>query len=107
MSRFERHFFVCQTQRPPMAKPSCGARGAVEVYNRLVEALGARPDLWGKVAVTASGCLGPCFEGPTIVVYPEGVWYVGVRPEDVAEIVEAHMAGGKPVERLVYRWPSS
>ena len=43
---------------------------------------------------------GPCFEGPTVVVYPEGTWYTGVRPEDAAEIGERHMAGGEPVARL-------
>jgi (2Fe-2S) ferredoxin len=105
MSRFERHFFVCQTQRPPAAKPSCGARGAADVFNALQEGLGARPEMWGRVAVTASGCLGPCFDGPSIVVYPEGTWYGGVKVEDVPEIVESHMVGGRPVERLLYRWP--
>jgi (2Fe-2S) ferredoxin len=59
------------------------------------------------VSVTSSGCLGPCFDGPTIVVYPEGTWYAGVKEEDVAEIVEKHMVGGQVVERLVYRWPES
>ena len=51
--------------------------------------------------MTPTGCLGPCFEGPTVVVYPEAVWYVGVTPADVPEIVEKHMARGETVERLV------
>jgi (2Fe-2S) ferredoxin len=61
--------------------------------------------LWSSVSVTACACLGPCFDGPTVVVYPEGTWYAGVRPGDADEIVEAHMAGGRVVERLVYHWP--
>jgi (2Fe-2S) ferredoxin len=104
-SKFRRHFFVCQMQRPPAAKPSCGARGSVDVYNRLMEALGGQADLWDSVCVTASSCLGPCFDGPMVVCYPEGVWYAGVKADDVAEIVESHLVGGKPVERLRYRWP--
>jgi (2Fe-2S) ferredoxin len=36
-----------------------------------------------------------------VVVYPEGIWYGRVRPEDVAEIVERHLIGGEPVERLL------
>lgn len=107
MSKFERHFFVCQTQRPPMVKPSCGPRGAGEVLAALQEGLRAHPELWEKVAVTASGCLGPCADGPSIVVYPEGTWYAGVKKEDVAEIVEQHLVGGRPVERLRYRWPAT
>jgi len=106
MSKFARHFFVCQTQRPPMTKPSCGEKGSAEIFNLLQEGLGAHPELWGSVSVTSSGCLGPCFDGPSIVVYPEATWYAGVRKEDVPEIIEKHMVGGHPVERLVYRWPA-
>jgi hypothetical protein len=35
-----------------------------------------------------------------VVVYPEGVWYGKVTPEDVSEIVQSHLINGKPVERL-------
>jgi len=35
-----------------------------------------------------------------MVVYPEAVWYGNVRPEDAAAIVEEHLIGGRPVERL-------
>jgi len=104
MPKIERHFFVCENERPALAKPSCRPRGAAEILTALLEGVGAHPELWGRVAVTPSGCLGPCFEGPTMVVYPEGVWYVGVTKEDIAEIIEKHMVGGEPVERLVYRW---
>ena len=55
--------------------------------------------LGAEVAVTTSGCLGPCFEGPNLVVYPEGLWYQGVTVDDVPELVE-HLAGGPVVERL-------
>jgi len=100
MAQIERHFFVCENARPVGAKPSCGARGSSEIATALQEGLGRHPELWGRIAVTSTGCLGPCFEGPTIVVYPEAVWYVGVTPADVPEIVEQHMSGGRPVERL-------
>jgi (2Fe-2S) ferredoxin len=103
MAKIERHFFVCENRRPPQGKPSCGARGAGEILAALQQGLGAHPELWGRVAVTAAGCLGPCFDGPTMVVYPEGVWYAGVTLADVVEIVESHMVGGRPVERLLYR----
>jgi (2Fe-2S) ferredoxin len=36
-----------------------------------------------------------------VVVYPEGVWYGRVRPEDVPEIVERHLLGGEPIARLL------
>jgi (2Fe-2S) ferredoxin len=105
MSRPRLHLFVCGNERPAGGKPSCGARGSSAFFAALQREIGARPALWGQVAVTSCGCLGPCFEGPTMVVYPEGVWYVGVHPQDAPEILEAHLAGGRPLERLRYRWP--
>jgi (2Fe-2S) ferredoxin len=98
-----RHFFVCINNRPPFAKPSCGTRGSAQILQMLQEAVMTRGLM--DVAVTATGCLGPCDQGPTIVVYPEGVWYTQVRPEDVPDIIEEHMVGGKPVQRLEYEWP--
>lgn len=105
MSKFARHFFVCQMQRPPHGKPSCGGHGGGDILLGLQEGLAEHPEVWDQVTVTACSCLGPCFDGPNLVVYPEATWYAHVKPEDVREIVEEHMVGGKPVERLVYHWP--
>jgi len=104
-SKFKYHVFICQTQRPPMAKPSCGPRGAGDLLLALQEQLANHPELWGNVMITPSGCLGPCFDGPSMVVYPEAIWYCGVKKDDIAAIVSDHLIGGKPVERLIYKWP--
>jgi len=100
MTQPKLHLFVCQNDRPSEGRPSCAARGSVEVLAALQRAVGRDPELWGQVAITPCGCLGPCFEGPAVVVYPEGIWYGGVTEGDVAEIVERHVKGGAPVERL-------
>ena len=102
--RFKRHFFVCTTNRPPFAKPSCAPRGSPAVLQAMFEELDAH-GLLDDVALTGSQCLGPCDSGPTMVVYPEGVWYAGVKVEDVPEIVASHARDGRPVERLRYTWP--
>jgi (2Fe-2S) ferredoxin len=52
------------------------------------------------VRANKSGCLDQCELGPTVAVYPDGVFYGGVRPEDVDEIIESHIIHGQPVERL-------
>ncbi len=57
--------------------------------------------LYGQFALTGSGCLGACDNGPTVLVYPEGVMYTRVKPEDVPAIVEQHLKDGQPVERLL------
>jgi (2Fe-2S) ferredoxin len=40
-----------------------------------------------------------------VVVYPDAVWYAGVAPTDVGEIVDEHVVNGRPVARLAYPWP--
>jgi (2Fe-2S) ferredoxin len=63
----------------------------------------AAAGLRDRVRVNHSGCMDQCGHGPMVVIYPETVWYAGVRPEDVEEIVREHLVGGRPVERLRYR----
>jgi (2Fe-2S) ferredoxin len=57
--------------------------------------------LFTEVAVTPTGCLGPCGMGPSVLVYPDGVMYGRVTVDDVNEIFESHLIGGKPVQRLI------
>ncbi len=59
-----------------------------------------RRGLNGKIRINKAGCLDQCSKGVSIVVYPEGVWYGHVTQADVAEIIESHLAGNAPVERL-------
>lgn len=56
--------------------------------------------LSGRVRANRSGCLDQCEHGPTVVVYPDAVWYGGVTEADVDEIVDRHIRGGVPVARL-------
>lgn len=104
VSRFRRHVFICVNRRPEGGKPSCGARGGKALLAGFVRAVAGDARLCHEVAVTGTQCLGPCFDGPTMVVYPEGAWYAGVTASDVDEIVREHLAGGNPVKRLSYEW---
>ena len=61
----------------------------------------AEHGLKAKVRANKAGCLDQCEHGPNMVVYPEAVWYGGVRTEDLDEIVESHIIGGEPVRRLM------
>ena len=54
-----------------------------------------------EVKVVKTGCFGLCAEGPVVVVYPEGVMYFKVKPEDVEEIVAEHLLKGRFVKRLM------
>ncbi len=101
--RFRHHVFICENLRPDGdQRGSCTARGSAELRQAFKDEL-ARRGLKGEVRANGAGCLDACSHGPSVVVYPEGVWYGQVRPEDVAEIVERHLVGGQPVERLRLR----
>jgi len=96
----ERHVFICANERPPgHPRGCCADRGAQEVRDRFLM-LFLEHSLHGKVKVSKAGCLDLCELATVLVVYPEGVWYKGVRPEDVDEIFQEHILEGRPVERF-------
>ncbi len=88
-----KHVFVC-------GNVDCADKGSVsllETMRRLLKDLGREKD----VRVTKTSCMGRCGEGPTVAVYPDGIWYRGVRPEDADELVKEHLLQDKLVARLV------
>jgi (2Fe-2S) ferredoxin len=100
MPPYQRHVFVCTNRRPPEnPKGCCAQKGSEAVLERFKEELHQR-GLKGRMRANAAGCLDACAFGTSVVVYPEGVWYGGVKVEDVVEIIESHLLGDTPVERL-------
>lgn len=89
------HVLICRG-------PDCLSRGSQETYTaftRELAALGLEED---EVVQTQCGCVSPmCGAGPTVCVYPDGVWYGAVAAGDAGEVVREHIAGGRAVERLV------
>lgn len=98
MQPFRYHVFACAQQKPD-GVPCCHARGAEATINAIRREVAAR-GLGDTVQITQCGSIGLCENGPNLVVYPEGVWYSGVRPEDAAELVESHFGNGVPLARL-------
>ena len=100
MSWYRYHVFFC-TNRRENGEPCCenfNAASMRDYAKQRIKALGlAGP---GGVRINTAGCLDRCSEGPVVVVYPEAVWYTWVDREDIDEIIESHLVGGKPVERL-------
>jgi (2Fe-2S) ferredoxin len=99
MSYYRHHIFFCLNQRDNEA--ACAQHDAQAAFDhcksRVRSAGLAGP---GGVRVNKAGCLDRCAGGPVAVVYPEAVWYSFVDKTDIDEIVESHLVGGKPVERL-------
>ncbi|MBT3038178.1 MAG: (2Fe-2S) ferredoxin domain-containing protein [Candidatus Thiodiazotropha sp. (ex Codakia orbicularis)] len=100
MAKPEKHVFVCTQSRPlGHPRPSCGQKNCTEVAGEFFWHLQEK-QLFEKVQITTTGCLGPCSEGPSVLVYPEGVMYGGVQKEDVVTIFDEHLQNDKPVARL-------
>jgi (2Fe-2S) ferredoxin len=101
--RYRHHVFVCDNVRPADdPRGSCGAKCGKEIRDAFKAELHRR-GLKRVARANATGCLDACADGPTVVVYPEGVWYGGVSVADVQEIIESHLVNGVPVERLRLR----
>ena len=78
----------------------CHSSGSGKLIARLAE-LAARDAMQDEIAIERTGCFGLCSEGPILVVQPEGVMYTKVSEDDMEEIWESHVKGGKIVERLL------
>lgn len=88
-----KHVLVC-------GNADCADRGSVA----LIEALRRRLAELGKeklFRVTRTSCMGRCGEGPTVAVYPDGIWYRGVQAADANELVSEHLEGDRLIARLV------
>jgi sirohydrochlorin ferrochelatase/(2Fe-2S) ferredoxin len=88
-----KHVLVC-------TNTECAARGSIQVLQRLRSLLrdhGAQQ----TVRVTRTSCMGRCGEGPTVAVYPDGIWYRGLEAADADELVTEHLLGGRLLSRRV------
>jgi len=95
-SVYQKHVFVCTGGKV------CPGQGDTEKIMQILRAEIAARGLKHQIRINKAGCLDQCGNGPVLVVYPEGIWYSHVQPMDCKEIVESHLLGDKPVERLLY-----
>ena len=95
MGQYRYHVFVCTSGT------ECPKQGSEDVHRALKKGVAAA-GLKGTVRVNHAGCMNQCGHGPMVVVYPENVWYAGVKDTDLTEIFESHIKNGTPVKRLVY-----
>lgn len=100
MAPFDRHLFICCNRREPgHPRGSCDPEASDALQKAFKKALAAR-GLNGRIRANKAGCLDQCEHGPTVVVYPDAVWYGFVTEADIADIIDRHLIGGSPVARL-------
>lgn len=97
---YEKHIFICTNQRAEgAARRSCGEAHGMEIVDAFKKKLKEK-NLPIKLRAQKAGCLDICDFGQTIVIYPEGIFYVGVSVNDIDEIIEEHIVNNRVVERL-------
>tara|TARA_Y100001951_G_scaffold49378_2_gene38949 strand:+ start:708 stop:1028 length:321 start_codon:yes stop_codon:yes gene_type:complete len=95
MPRPEHHIFVCMQRRAEgHPRGSCVAKGGEALFDAFSQAL-IRRNLIGRIALTSTGCLGPCQAGTNVLVYPGALMYSWVEPAD-ADAILAHLLEGVP-----------
>lgn len=92
MPFYRSHILVC-------ADPECLAKGAHDVVDALQDELVAQ-GLLEEIQVLETSRIGSCSDGPEMMVYPEGVHYVGMTADDVPFLVEEHFLKGRIVEKF-------
>jgi (2Fe-2S) ferredoxin len=100
MPPFTSHIFVCCNQRAPgHARGCCDAEGQGKLRDCFKKELKSR-GLGPLVRANQAGCLDQCELGPTVVIYPQAIWYGGVTEADVPRIIEETIIGGRVIEEL-------
>src|SRR5258708_6748625 len=97
---FKAHIFCCTNTRPAGHPKGCCTEKGSEKLRDYMKARAKELGIAG-IRVNAAGCLDRCEFGPTMVIYPEGVWYSYRDMDDIDEILTTHVVGGRRVERLM------
>ena len=96
---YRAHVFCCTNERPDGHPRGCCKDKDAEALRNYMKARAKALGLEG-VRINIAGCLDRCELGPTMVIYPEGVWYHYRSTEDLDEILQTHVIEGGRVTRL-------
>ena len=97
---YRQHVFCCTNTRPAGHPRGCCTQKGSEKLRNYMKARTKELGL-SDVRINAAGCLDRCELGPTMVIYPEGVWYRYETTADLDEILETHLVKGGRVPRLM------
>ncbi len=93
MKYFRSHILVCKD-------PDCIHKGAHEVMDALQDELVAE-GLINEIQVLETSRIGNCWNGPEMMVYPEGIHYTNLTVDDIPYLVEEHFLKGRIATRFV------
>ena len=101
---YSNHVFFCTNKRDDShPRGCCHVKGSSELREYMknqAKKMGLK-----KVRINSAGCLDRCELGPSLVIYPEGIWYTCASKKDIDEILEIHIQNGHRVKRLMMDTP--
>jgi len=98
-SFYKMHLFFCtQIVNDPRC---CGKKGGEELFLHLRRTAHTHGLTWQQFAITKTGCMGRCMSGPSLVIYPDNIWYAPRTLTDIEMIVTEHLLNGRIVESLL------
>ena len=101
MPAFTHHIFVCCNQRSPEHPRGCCDPDGSDALRDAMKSEVKRRGLGPLVRANKSGCLEQCEHGPTVAIYPQGIFYGRVTPEDVPRIIKETVIAGRILEDLL------
>ncbi|MEX1097904.1 MAG: (2Fe-2S) ferredoxin domain-containing protein [Planctomycetales bacterium] len=100
MPAFTHHLFICCNRRSPEHRRGCCDPEGSEALRNAFAAAIKRRGLGPLVRANRAGCLEQCEHGPTVAIYPQGIFYGNVALADVERIVEETVLGGRVLDDL-------
>jgi (2Fe-2S) ferredoxin len=101
MPAFTHHVFVCCNRREPGHSRGCCDPEGSEALREAFKVELKKRKLGPLVRANKAGCLDQCERGPTVVIYPQGIWYGGVRVGDVGRIIDETIVAGNVLDDLL------
>lgn len=99
---YKSHVFFCTNERPDgHPRGCCKSRGSEKLRNYMKAK--AKEMGLDRIRINAAGCLDRCELGPTVVIYPEGIWYKCETTEDVDRVLVEHLKNGNRINDLMLR----
>ena len=100
MPPFTHHIFICCNRRSADHPRGCCDPDGGEALRSAFKAEVKRRQLAPLVRANKAGCLEQCEHGPTVAIYPQGIFYGGVTLQDVPRILDETVIAGRVLEDL-------
>lgn len=83
---------------------NCSKAGAEQLTQAIRQEIASR-DLDREIHTTRTLCNGRCKDQCVAIVYPEGIWYKHLQPEDAASFIRSFYDGTNELaEKVAFSW---